>query len=55
MAIFDRAGLDCRVLPTTTEEFGAPAPRPAYSVLRSERDDAIALPDWSEGLGAYLA
>lgn len=55
MAIFDRAGLDCRVLPTTTEAFGAPAPRPAYSVLDSARDDAIALPHWSEGLEAYLA
>lgn len=55
MAIFDRAGLDCHVAPTTTEAFGAPAPRPAYSVLHSERDDAIALPDWREGLEAYLA
>ena len=32
-----RPALDCRVGRITTEEFGAAAPRPAYSVLRSER------------------
>jgi len=37
-------------VPITTEEFGAPAPRPAYSVLRSERPGAPALPHWREGL-----
>jgi dTDP-4-dehydrorhamnose reductase len=31
-----------------------PAARPAYSVLRSERADAPQLPDWREGLEAYL-
>ena len=36
-AIFEEAGLDCRVRRITTAEFGARAPRPAYSVLRSER------------------
>ena len=53
-AIFDEAGLDCRVRRITTEEFGAPAPRPAYSVLRSEKG-APRLPDWREGLRACLA
>jgi dTDP-4-dehydrorhamnose reductase len=48
-AIFEEAGLDCRVHRITTAEFGAPAPRPAYSVLRSERG-APTLPHWRDGL-----
>jgi len=54
-AIFEEAGLDCRVREITTEELGRPAPRPAYSVLRSERDAAPRLPHWREGLRACLA
>jgi dTDP-4-dehydrorhamnose reductase len=53
-AIFEDAGLDCRVRPITTAELGRPAPRPAYSVLRSERPDAPRLPHWREGLRACL-
>jgi dTDP-4-dehydrorhamnose reductase len=54
-AIFEEAGLDCRVREITTEELGRPAPRPAYSVLRSEREGAPRLPHWREGLRACLA
>ena len=54
-AIFEEAGLDCRVREITTEELGRPAPRPAYSVLRSEREDAPRLPHWREGVRACLA
>jgi dTDP-4-dehydrorhamnose reductase len=54
-AIFEEAGLDCRVREITTEELGRPAPRPAYSVLRSEREVAPRLPHWREGLRACLA
>jgi dTDP-4-dehydrorhamnose reductase len=48
-AIFEEAGLRCRVRRITTAEFAAPAPRPAYSVLRSEKD-APPLPHWRDGL-----
>jgi dTDP-4-dehydrorhamnose reductase len=54
-AIFEEAGVDCDVVPISTEELGRPAPRPAYSVLRSERPDAVPLPHWREGLRACLA
>ena len=53
-AIFAEAGLKCRVVAITTEELGRPAPRPVYSVLRSERDAAPRLPHWREGLRACL-
>ncbi len=51
---FDRAGVDCRVEPTTSDDFVRPAPRPAYSVLESERPDAPHLAAWQEGLAGYL-
>jgi dTDP-4-dehydrorhamnose reductase len=53
-AIFDEADLPCRVRRITTEEFGARAPRPASSVLRSAKG-APELPHWREGLRACLA
>lgn len=52
---FARAGVDCEVAPVTTAEFPRPAPRPAYSVLGSEWPNPIRLPDWRDGLRAYLA
>jgi dTDP-4-dehydrorhamnose reductase len=54
-AIFEEAGLDCRVRRITTAEFGAVAPRPAYSVLRSARAGTPRLPHWRDGLRACLA
>ncbi len=53
-AIFEDAGLSTRVLRITTAEFGARAPRPAYSVLRSERG-APKLPHWRDGLRECLS
>ena len=55
LEIFERAGIDCRVLPATSEQFARPAKRPAYSVLGSERREPLTLPPWQDGLAAYLA
>ncbi len=52
--VFALAGRDVRVLPSTSAEQRRPAPRPAYSVLGSERAQAPTLPDWREGVRAYL-
>jgi dTDP-4-dehydrorhamnose reductase len=54
-AIFEEAGLDCRVLRISTAEWGAAAPRPANSVLRSEKSETPSLPHWREGLRQCLA
>jgi dTDP-4-dehydrorhamnose reductase len=54
-AIFEEARLECRVTPVSTEELGRPAPRPAYSVLRSEKPEAPRLPHWREGLRECVA
>ncbi|HUP33142.1 MAG TPA: dTDP-4-dehydrorhamnose reductase [Gaiellaceae bacterium] len=53
-AIFEEAGLGTRVQRITTAELGRPAPRPAYSVLRSEKG-APELPHWREGLRECLS
>ncbi|MDQ6804375.1 MAG: dTDP-4-dehydrorhamnose reductase [Actinomycetota bacterium] len=49
------AGLGCQVVPGTTAELGRPAPRPAYSVLGTEHAGTPKLPDWREGLQAFMA
>jgi dTDP-4-dehydrorhamnose reductase len=53
-AIFEEAGLGCRVRRITASELGRPASRPAYSILRSERVGAPRLPHWRDGLQACL-
>ena len=52
--IFRQAEVDLRLVPCTTAEFPRPAARPAYSVLGSERADTVTLPDWHDGLAAYM-
>ena len=51
---FARAGVPCRVTPTTSDAFKRPAPRPAWSVLGTEREPGIRLPPWTEGLQGHL-
>lgn len=53
--IFRAAKLDCRVMAATTDMVPRKAKRPAYSVLGTEREHPILLPDWHEGLTTYLA
>jgi dTDP-4-dehydrorhamnose reductase len=53
--IFRQAEIACRVEPATTAQMARPAPRPAWSALASERDDVLPMPDWRDGLAAYLA
>lgn len=57
-AIFEDLGLDpARVLPTTSDAFVRPAPRPAYSVLGHERSDQVGvarLPHWRDALRATI-
>jgi dTDP-4-dehydrorhamnose reductase len=52
-AIFEEAGLGCRVRRITSAELGAKAQRPANAVLRSERG-APGLPHWRAGLRECL-
>ncbi len=53
-AVFEEAGLACRVRRITAAEFGAKAARPASSVLRSDKG-APELPHWRDGLRECLA
>jgi dTDP-4-dehydrorhamnose reductase len=58
-AIFTELGLDpARVLPTTSEAFVQPAPRPAYSVLGHDawqRAGLAPIREWRQALTASLA
>jgi dTDP-4-dehydrorhamnose reductase len=53
--IFEQANVDCKVLSGTTEMLGRPAARPAFSAMVSQREHAITLPSWNDGLAGYLA
>jgi dTDP-4-dehydrorhamnose reductase len=53
--IVREAGLSCEVIPGSTADLGRPAPRPPYSVLGTEREGTPRLPEWREGLQAFLA
>jgi dTDP-4-dehydrorhamnose reductase len=53
--IFRQAGVHCRVETTDSAKMSRAAPRPAWSVLQSEREEALPMPDWRDGLAGYLA
>jgi dTDP-4-dehydrorhamnose reductase len=56
-AIFELAGVDAKLSPTTSSEYKAPAARPANSVLENARLKSLGLNrmrDWREALAAYL-
>jgi dTDP-4-dehydrorhamnose reductase len=57
-AIVDELGATTEVLPVSTSEFPRPAPRPAYSVLSTERYErltGVRPESWRDGLHEYLA
>jgi dTDP-4-dehydrorhamnose reductase len=53
--IFRQAERGCRVEAVSSAQMARPAPRPAWSVLESEREDVLPMPDWRDGLAGYLA
>ena len=53
-ATFAARGVDVELARGRTADLGRPAPRPAYSVLRTERARHARPPAWEEGLHAYL-
>lgn len=56
--IFRQAGIGIALDKITTAEYGAAAPRPAYSVLETAKYRALGgpeLPDWRAGIRQYLA
>ncbi len=53
--IFRQAEVDCRVEAVSSAQMARPAPRPAFSVLDTERDDVLPMGPWQDGLAGYLA
>jgi dTDP-4-dehydrorhamnose reductase len=53
--IFRQASVDCEVEAIDSAKMARPAPRPSWSVLQSEREEVVPMPDWRDGLAGYLA
>lgn len=53
--IFRQADRECEVQAIDSAQMTRPAPRPSWSVLESERDEVLPMPDWRDGLAGYLA
>ncbi|MEM7312356.1 MAG: dTDP-4-dehydrorhamnose reductase [Planctomycetota bacterium] len=55
--IFRQSGLEVKLNETTTEAWGAPAPRPLYSVLDTSKFHDLCgprMPSWQQGIADYL-
>lgn len=54
--LFAQAGVECEVGETTAAEFQRPAPRPAWSVMATERagENAPVLPPWQDGVRGFI-
>jgi dTDP-4-dehydrorhamnose reductase len=55
--IFALAGVAANLIPVSSQEYGAPARRPGYSVLKAGACESLGLPmlrPWREALAAYL-
>jgi dTDP-4-dehydrorhamnose reductase len=53
-ATFEATGAEVTLHRGSSDQLDRPAPRPAFSVLDTEREDTPRLPDWREGLAAHL-
>jgi dTDP-4-dehydrorhamnose reductase len=53
--IFRQAEVDCQVEAIPSSQMARPAPRPAFSVLETEREDVLPMGPWQDGLAGYLA
>jgi dTDP-4-dehydrorhamnose reductase len=53
--IFRQAEFDCQVQAISSEQMPRAAKRPEWSVMASEREEIIPMPDWRDGLAGYMA
>jgi dTDP-4-dehydrorhamnose reductase len=56
-AIVEEAGIPCEIIPVTTAEYKAAAPRPAYSVLSKSKitdNYNLAIPHWKVSLKKFI-
>lgn len=54
--IFEKAGIDCKVNPVTSEEFASAAKRPQNSKLSKQKllDAEVEIPSYEDALERYL-
>ena len=50
---FNELKMDTALIPVPSSAFPRPAPRPAYSVLRTIQQPRILLPPWQEGIAGF--